>query len=619
MSDPASGLRAELQAALEGNYIIERELGRGGMGAVFLARDTALDRAVAIKVLPPDLAVRAELRERFLRETRTAASFSHPNIVPVHAVEARGDLLCFVMGFVEGESLAERLRRAGPLSARDASRMLQEVAWALSYAHGRGVVHRDIKPDNILIERATGRAMVTDFGIARSGTSSTLTSVGEVIGTPQFMSPEQAAGESLDGRSDLYSLGVAGFCAVTGHVPFDATSAPAILAMHLTKPAPPVLAERPDLPPALAGAIDRCLAKSPDDRFQTGEALADALDAVRSERPEVAPAIRLFQQKSATLVRNAFIFACFVPLALSRSRAPLDRVMACVALGSIVGAFLLLALLSLRELARQGFRYEELRAGLLAIGAERREAARLTESAPDWPRRRRRRRLLLLVTGLLAIGLFTVARTQRTPIPGQPGWHTVTPLGVVLFALSFIVGMMTIVFAAASGVQAGRMDGWISRLWTGPLGAGLFSIMGRGLRGVMRPVTPTAPSAPVGADARTMYTRMAPALRRNLRRVEPAIRRLDQAEREARDRIARLQRAEQDAATSSTAPGANHAARDQLIAELREARLAGEAHLATVLEAGEALRLALVRAESGLGGTDGVTGVIARIEGLPRP
>jgi serine/threonine protein kinase len=213
---------SQLAVALAPDYTLDRELGRGGMGAVFLAHDTKLDRQVAIKALPPEHAVRPELRERFLRETRTAASFSHPNIVPVHGVEDRNQILCFVMGFVDGETLTQRVHRAGPLSASDAGRMMQEVAWALSYAHGRGVIHRDVKPDNIMLERATGRAVVTDFGIARSEATSGLTAVGEVIGTPHFMSPEQAAGETLDGRSDLYSLGCVAFFAVTGHPPFDA-------------------------------------------------------------------------------------------------------------------------------------------------------------------------------------------------------------------------------------------------------------------------------------------------------------------------------------------------------------------------------------------------------------
>jgi eukaryotic-like serine/threonine-protein kinase len=169
------------------------------MGAVYLARDLKLDRPVALKVLPPEFAANSALRERFLRETRTAASFSHPNIVPVHSVEEHDGVLAFAMGFVEGESLAERVKRQGAMDARSVARMLTDVAYALAYAHGRGVVHRDIKPDNIMIERATGRALLMDFGISRSISGATvevagLTRVGEVVGTPEYMSPEQATG-----------------------------------------------------------------------------------------------------------------------------------------------------------------------------------------------------------------------------------------------------------------------------------------------------------------------------------------------------------------------------------------------------------------------------------------
>src|SRR5207244_409252 len=155
-----------LQELLAGRYSIERELGRGGMGIVLLARDVALDRPVAIKLLPPHLATRPDERDRFLQEARTAAGLAHPNIVPIHLVEAHGDLVFFVMGFVDGETLRDRVERAGPLPPRLATKLLQEVAWALGAAHQRGVIHRDVKPDNIMIERATERAVVTDFGTA---------------------------------------------------------------------------------------------------------------------------------------------------------------------------------------------------------------------------------------------------------------------------------------------------------------------------------------------------------------------------------------------------------------------------------------------------------------------
>ena len=160
----------DIRRALGGRYALERELGRGGMGTVYLARDIRLDRLVALKVLPAEFASQVTLRDRFLRETRTAASFSHPNIVPVYAVEETDELLAYAMGLVEGETIAERVARAGPLPVREIVRVLQDVGYALAYAHGRGVVHRDIKPDNIMVERATGRALVMDFGISRSMT-----------------------------------------------------------------------------------------------------------------------------------------------------------------------------------------------------------------------------------------------------------------------------------------------------------------------------------------------------------------------------------------------------------------------------------------------------------------
>src|SRR5687768_5071959 len=219
----------DLQAALAGEYSLQRELGRGGMGVVYLARDVQLDRDVAIKVLPAHLAREPAARERFLREARMAAGLSHPHIVPIHRVSEAAGFVFFVMSYVEGESLGERLRTRGPLPPAEAMRVLREVAWALAYAHGRGIVHRDVKPDNILLEARTGRALVTDFGIAHGGRDpGVVTDPGKMMGTAQFMSPEQAAMQSIDGRSDIYALGVVGFLAVSGRLPFEAATLPAL-------------------------------------------------------------------------------------------------------------------------------------------------------------------------------------------------------------------------------------------------------------------------------------------------------------------------------------------------------------------------------------------------------
>ncbi len=216
MRDAPSAEFLALQETVAGRYSLDHELGRGGMGIVFLARDVGLDRPVAIKLFPPDMAVDVSLRERFLREARTAAKLSHPNIVPIHAVEEHDDLVFFVMTFVEGETLTQRLASRGPLPVRDAVRVMREVAWALVQAHAQGIVHRDIKADNILLERGSGRAMVTDFGIAKVSGVGHDTDEHEIIGTPEFMSPEQATGEAVDHRTDIYSLGVVAFLALSG-------------------------------------------------------------------------------------------------------------------------------------------------------------------------------------------------------------------------------------------------------------------------------------------------------------------------------------------------------------------------------------------------------------------
>jgi serine/threonine-protein kinase len=272
-----------LAAALTGQYDIQCEIGRGGMGVVYLARDLKLDRLVAIKTLPPHLAGNADVRERFLREARTAAHLSHPNIVPVHRADEIGGQVFFVMGYVEGESLAQRIQEQGRPPFAGTISQLRDVALALGYAHARGVIHRDVKAENILIERATERALVTDFGIARLAESKPLTATGQVLGTVHYMSPEQVTGDAVDGRSDVYALGVVAFLALSGKFPFDSDTPSAVLVSHVMRPTPRLLDVAPDVPPAIAAIVDRCLAKNPNDRFETSGALAEALERVRAD------------------------------------------------------------------------------------------------------------------------------------------------------------------------------------------------------------------------------------------------------------------------------------------------------------------------------------------------
>ena len=253
------------------------------MGVVYRARDKRLKRHIAIKVLPPELAFQSAIKTRFLREAETAAQLSHPHIVPIYSVDELEGLVFFVMAYVSGDNLAKRLHEQGTLSTEEVRRITREVADALAYAHERGVVHRDIKPDNILLDASTGRTMVTDFGIARAaseGDAGRLTATGMAIGTPAYMSPEQAAGDrEIDGRSDLYSLGIVAYQMLVGEPPFVANSTPAMLVKHISERPTPVQQRRSDVPKDLGRAVMMLLEKDPDLRFPGATALVTALDS----------------------------------------------------------------------------------------------------------------------------------------------------------------------------------------------------------------------------------------------------------------------------------------------------------------------------------------------------
>ncbi|MDB4912629.1 MAG: protein kinase [Gemmatimonadetes bacterium] len=295
-------LRAHVERALSATYELDCEIGRGGMGVVYRAMHRGLKRQVAIKVLPPELAFRSDIKSRFQREAQTAAALSHPNIVPIYTVSDKDDAVVFFeMGYISGDNLAKRLHERGVLTIEETRKILRDVADALSYAHDRGVVHRDIKPDNILLDAISGRPMVTDFGIARArdgGGDSRLTATGMAIGTPAYMSPEQAAGDrEIDGRSDLYSLGILGYQMLTGEPPFVASSMPAMLVKHLSEAPIPVQQRRTDVPSDLARIVMMLLEKNPDHRFPNAAALVSALDtretpasrAPAATQPQAAP------------------------------------------------------------------------------------------------------------------------------------------------------------------------------------------------------------------------------------------------------------------------------------------------------------------------------------------
>src|SRR5262245_55286100 len=360
-----------LQQLLAGRYSIERELGRGGMGIVFLARDVALDRLVAIKLLPPQLANPAA-RDRFLREARTAAGLSHPNIVPIHAVEQQGDCVFFVMGYVDGETLRERVARTGPLAPRLAMKLLQEVGWALAYAHRCGVIHRDIKPDNIMIERTSERALVTDFGIAVRGGAKGGPGVADAAGTARYMSPEQALGEPVDERSDLYSLGATLFFALTGRPPFEAANLPAIITKQVTEPAPRLETLRPEVPRRLADLVDHCLAKEPAKRIQTGDEVARVAGEIRGKDLRAPPLVRSFvrnAQVSTMVLLGSVIGGSSISTGVTGTSFQIGG-------AGLIGTILLCQLLAVaRRLLREGYTFEDIRAALTAEAQVQREEA----------------------------------------------------------------------------------------------------------------------------------------------------------------------------------------------------------------------------------------------------
>jgi serine/threonine protein kinase len=271
-------------------YDVQGELGRGGMALVYRAIDRRLKRPVALKVLPPELAFREEVRRRFLREAETSAKLNYQNIVPIYSVDEKNGIVYLVMALVDGETLAARLAHQPRMANDEVRRLLREVAGALAYAHARGVVHRDIKPENILIERESGRAMVTDFGIARAAEGDAkLTVTGVAIGTPAYMSPEQALGErEADGRSDVYSLGVVGYLMLTGELPFKASNTPSMMMKHLTERLRPVREVRSDAPADIAAVIEHALQKKPEDRFSSAAEMAAALASPGWRAPEAA-------------------------------------------------------------------------------------------------------------------------------------------------------------------------------------------------------------------------------------------------------------------------------------------------------------------------------------------
>jgi len=475
-----------LDRALAGRYVLERRLGRGGMGVVFLARELVLERQVAIKLLPPLKAADPRARRRFLDEARTVARLSHPNIVPVFAVDESPDAVFFVMAYVEGQTLGQRIRDQGMLPPEEGARLLREVARALAHAHERGVVHRDVKPDNILLDAATGRALVFDFGIARVGGDGGSTgSGGGVVGTADYMSPEQASGLGVDARSDLYSLGVVGYHALSGRLPFDAPDGYAMLARHIAAPPPPLASVAPHVPRRLAQVVDRCLHKEPAARFPSGVHLAEAVGFAFAPPAGPPIALRAFLVEGRDLSPVALAYGAIVGLAVPLLALQLltaadlgPRIAAAGLIGWLLVLPVVMTLARVRRLRAAGFDRDDLTDALaVELGRRREELAFLYGEGATRVERVARRLAyagLAVAAAIVAVGLLA------------PGFAPISAQ-LAAFSTGGAVALLAAVVARARTEHRTDPKGERRlRFWAGPLGRWLFRLGGRG--------TPSAPA-----------------------------------------------------------------------------------------------------------------------------
>jgi serine/threonine protein kinase len=320
-----AALTADVSATLTPRFQSVRLLGQGGMGLVYLARDPGLKRDVAVKVLAPEAAADANAHKRFIREAQAAAAVAHPNVVAIHQV---GELQAsgapyFVMQYVEGRTLEQEFPRGTPAAEPTARRIVAEIAAALAAAHARDVVHRDIKPSNVMLDPQSGRAIVVDFGISAAAvrtpgaTNTRLTAQGISLGTPRYMSPEQAEGGELDGKTDVYSLGLIAFELLTGRPVFETKGAMALIAAHINTP-PPRLAElRPEIDPAFADIVQRCLEKHPDGR-PTAQDIVQLLQPMQARIEWPPPGLERLHRKGLELMRVARVQAVIAIATSSR-------------------------------------------------------------------------------------------------------------------------------------------------------------------------------------------------------------------------------------------------------------------------------------------------------------
>ena len=589
MSPALDELFLAFQTALAGRYSIDRELGRGGMGVVYLAKEVHLDRLVAIKLLPPERAADPLLRERFLREARLAAKLSHPNIIPIHAVDETDGFVYYVMSFVDGETLAQRVRSRGPLSASEGVRVLREAAWALASAHAQGLVHRDVKPDNILIEAASHRVLVADFGIAAAAGDA---SGDGISGTPEFMSPEQALGHEVDARSDLYSLGATAFYAFSGRLPFEGRTATEVLAKQVTETAPLISSLGLSVPRKVASLIDRCLAKDPAHRPASASALAEQLGVALEQRRELPVALRAFVRRNGRLDGGGTLLLAGGVLAGS--------IVIAMYLGGTVGftsfglGLSLLPFAALvdaaRRLARMGFAHMDLAPAFKAeIESSREEHA--LEQAKGPSALEDILKLAAKVTGVATV----VALSDMVITAYLTGFRDGS--GDTWAPSVFIVAMpafFTTTVCYLSLLQRRRdvdTDFW-AKVWNGRLGRAAWAVARRLLRGkvVESAITHRATELSLGMAAEHLFESLSKVVRDELGDLPAILHRLQDDAQALRRHLEEVQEMLHDAGEDASAAAYEPLHRD---------RDAIEAKLGETVGALETIRLNLLRLHAG--------------------
>ena len=603
-----------LQTALAGEYSLECELGRGGMGIVYLAREVRLSRRVAIKVLPPELTAQAHLRAAFLREAQTAAGLTHPNIVNVYAAGERGGYAYIVMAFVQGTTLGKRIRTRGPLLPGQAARVLREVAWALAYAHGAGIVHGDVSAENILLERGSERAIVMDFGLASAMQSSARSHDGHVMGNAHYVSPEQAAGEPLDARSDLYSLGVVGFYALTGRLPFNGGSSAEVVTQHLTTPAPTITSVAAAVPPRLANAVQRCLHKEPIRRYRNAESFAEAIDLAFEHAKEIPAPLRVWLNQGerelpariavlgiGSMAGVSFVYASSVAWTFLVPFVPLAMV------SFIPG------IMRLRRVIADGYVVDDLHTAMREHQLARSEEIEYERRQSSGWFRRAMRVLFGASFGTSALGAYV--SWQQSAM-----WKLGTiDRGVLERADAFVYGTIFLSLSALtfSGVALGgefvrlrlasRLAAMSIAFWKGPWGARVARLASIGSAKAERPVLgmPLLTEVALGRATDHLFDALPKTMRRELAALPETVRRLEGDAGKLRQSIDALD--EQLVMFDRGGDALVDEERSGVADSLRGARSLAAERLSATVTAIENIRLDLLRLQIGSAGIESVT------------